>query len=70
MNMKLCEQNMPKSVFFLHNLLSHNSYYYLLRVLFWIFLFTDQYTYSFFFFRDFIYLFDRERSQVGREAGR
>ena len=25
---------------------------------------------SIFFFKDFIYLFDRERSQVGREAGR
>ena len=24
----------------------------------------------FFFFEDFIYLFDRERAQVGREAGR
>ena len=24
----------------------------------------------FFFFKDFIYLFDREKSQVGREAGR
>ena len=24
----------------------------------------------FYFFKDFIYLFDRQRSQVGREAGR
>ena len=25
---------------------------------------------KYFFFKDFIYLFDRERAQVGREAGR